>query len=103
VHVVFGARSGAELYDLAAIEKLAARWPWLTVTPVVSHDPRFPGEQGTVADAVVRRFVATPQHAARYDAYVCGSTAMVEATAGRLQSAGMPREQIFIEDFGNGE
>jgi NAD(P)H-flavin reductase/hemoglobin-like flavoprotein len=104
VDVLFGARTGRDLYDLAAIQKLAARWPWLTVTPVTSHDPRFPGEQGTVADAVERRFLAAPRDAARYDVYVCGSSAMVEATTGRLEQLGMPRNQIFTEDFGgNGE
>lgn len=99
-HIVFGARTAAELYDLAAIEKLTARWPWLTVTPVVSHDPRYQGEQGTVADAVARRFMAAPQDAARHDVYVCGSPEMVQATVGRLQSLGTPREQIYHEDFG---
>jgi NAD(P)H-flavin reductase/hemoglobin-like flavoprotein len=100
VHLVFGARTATDLYDLAAVEKLAARWPWLTVTAVASHDSRFPGEQGTVADAVERRFLAAPHEAARCDVYVCGSPAMVAATAGRLEQLGTPREQIFTEDFG---
>lgn len=99
-HLVFGARTGMDLYDLAAVEKLAARWPWMTVIPVVSNDPRFAGEQGTVADAVGRRFMAAPQDAGRFDVYVCGSPAMVQATVGRLESVGTPREQIFFEDFG---
>lgn len=100
VHVVFGARTGAGLYDLAAMQKLSARWPWLTVTPVASHDPRFAGEQGTVADAIARRFLSEPRDAARHDVYVCGSPAMVEVTAGRLEQLGTPRERIFTEDFG---
>ena len=99
-HLVFGARTAMDLYDLAAIEKLAARWPWLTVSAVASHDPRYPGEQGTVADAVERLFLAAPQEAARRDVYVCGSPAMVEATVSRLEPLGTPRQQIFYEDFG---
>lgn len=100
VYLVFGARTAADLYDLAAVEKLAAQWPWFNVTAVASHDSRFPGEQGTVADAIERRFLAAPHQAARCDVYVCGSPAMVDATAGRLEQLGTPREQIFTEDFG---
>lgn len=98
--LVFGARTATDLYDLAALEKLAARWPWLTVVPVVSGDSRFAGEQGTVADAVTRLFLSTREETDRYDVYVCGSPAMVTATVGRLESLGVPREQTFYEDFG---
>jgi ferredoxin-NADP reductase len=57
-----------------------------------------------VADAIARRFLVSPQDAARHDVYVCGSPAMVQATAGRLEQLGTPRDQIFTEDFGgNGE
>jgi NAD(P)H-flavin reductase len=100
VHLVFGARRAADLYDLAAIEKLAARWPWLTVTAVTSHDPRFEGEQGSVADAAARFLLRDPRMTTHYDAYICGSPDMAAATAGRLEQAGLPREQVFTEDFG---
>ncbi|MCL2580924.1 MAG: FAD-binding oxidoreductase [Streptosporangiales bacterium] len=98
--LVFGTRTAADLYDLAALEKLAARWPWLTVVPVVSHDKRFAGEQGTVADSVARLLLAAPGETSRHDVYVCGSPAMVTATVGRLETLGVPREQTFYEDFG---
>lgn len=100
-HLVVGARTAEDLYDLAAVEKLAAQWPWLTVTAVTSEDsPRYHGEQGTVADVIGRRFQAAPRDAARHDVYVCGSHAMVEATVGRVESLGTPSAQIFQEDFG---
>jgi ferredoxin-NADP reductase len=35
-----------------------------------------------------------------YDAYICGSPDMAAATAGRLEQVGLPREQVFTEDFG---
>ena len=100
VTVVFGAQRAVGLYDLAAMEKLATRWPWLTVIPVVSHDQAFQGEQGTVADTVGRLLLADPRGAGRYDTYICGSRAMVEATVSRLDSIGAPREQVFYEDYG---
>jgi NAD(P)H-flavin reductase/hemoglobin-like flavoprotein len=94
-HLVFGARTAQELYDLPDLEKMAAHWPWLTVTPAVSADPDYPGECGTVADVIGRRV-----QLAERDAYVCGSSAMVAATVSRLESLGMPRERIYVEDFG---
>jgi NAD(P)H-flavin reductase len=94
-HLVFGARTVAELYDLADLEKMAAQWPWLTVTPTVSAEPEYRGETGTVADVISRRVSPTD-----HDAYVCGSSAMVTATVHRLQSLGMPQNRIYVEDYG---
>jgi NAD(P)H-flavin reductase/hemoglobin-like flavoprotein len=95
MHLVFGARTAAELYDLADLEKMTARWPWLTVTPAVSAEPEYRGETGTVADVIGRRVPLTGR-----DAYICGSSAMVAATVSRLQSLGMPQDHIYVEDFG---
>jgi NAD(P)H-flavin reductase/hemoglobin-like flavoprotein len=94
-HLVFGARAAAELYDLADLEKMAAQWRWLTVTPAVSGEPGYPGETGTVADVVARRV-----RLADHDAYICGSPAMTTATVSRMQSLGMPQNQIYVEDYG---
>jgi NAD(P)H-flavin reductase len=95
MHLVFGARTAAELYDLADLEKMTAQWPWLTVTPAVSDEPDYRGETGTVADVIGRRVPLTGQ-----DAYVCGSSAMVSATVDRLRSLGMTQDHIYVEDFG---
>jgi NAD(P)H-flavin reductase/hemoglobin-like flavoprotein len=94
-HLVFGARTAAELYDVADLEKMAAQWPWLTVTPTVSGEPGYRGETGTVADVVGRRV-----RVAEHDAYICGSGAMITATVNLLQSLGMPQNQIYVEDYG---
>jgi NAD(P)H-flavin reductase/hemoglobin-like flavoprotein len=95
VHLVFGARTSAELYDLADLDKMTAQWPWLAVTPVVSAEPDYRGDTGTVADAVGRLAPLADQ-----DVYVCGSSRMVGATVNRLQSLGMPQDHIYVEDFG---
>jgi len=100
-HLFVGARTAAELYDLADLEKMAASNPWLTVTPAVSHERGSPGdsalriESGTVADALARRGTWRD-----HDAYVCGSEAMVTATVSRLTALGASPERIFIENFG---
>jgi NAD(P)H-flavin reductase/hemoglobin-like flavoprotein len=97
--LVFGARTARELYDLPDLEKMAAQWPWLTVTPAVSDEAHSGsegggGQRGTVAD-VIASLAPSPAH----EAFVCGSPAMVDATVSRLESVGMPREQIHFEEF----
>jgi NAD(P)H-flavin reductase/hemoglobin-like flavoprotein len=95
VHLFFGARAADGLYDLDSLEKLAAQHPWLTVTPVVSADPRFSGEIGNLADVVARHGDWTAR-----DAYLAGPSQMVEEVSARLASAGMTQDHIHIEDFG---
>jgi NAD(P)H-flavin reductase/hemoglobin-like flavoprotein len=94
-HLFFGAGTAEGLYDLPALEKLAAAAPWLHVTPCVSDDQQFAGERGYLPDIVARHgpWVGC-------DAYLAGSTGMTDATASRLMSLGVPDNQIHIEDFG---
>jgi NAD(P)H-flavin reductase len=95
VHLFFGARTADSLYDLTDLEKMAAGYPWLTVVPAVSDDPRFGGERGRLPDVVAR---AGNWH--EHDAYVCGPTPMVEATVTKLTTMGVPQSQIHSEDLG---
>lgn len=95
VHLFFGARSPDGLYDLDSLEKMAAQHPWLTVTPSVSGDMKFAGETGSLPDVVARHGDWTGR-----EAYVVGPTEMVGETVARLASAGVPKDQIHIEDFG---
>jgi NAD(P)H-flavin reductase/hemoglobin-like flavoprotein len=95
VHLFFGARAADGLYDLTDLEKMAAGYPWLTVIPAVSDDPRFGGELGRLPDVVARGGV---WH--EHDAYVCGPTAMVEGTVAQLTALGVPLSQIHSEDLG---
>ena len=98
VHLFFGARTADGLYDLPSLEKMAAEFGWLTITHAVSDDPAdqtYAGERGTITDVLSRQ---GSWHG--HDAYVCGSTAMVEAAVERLGVLGVPREQVHVEDFG---
>ena len=95
VHLFFGARNADGLYDLDSLEKMAAQYPWLTVTPAVSADFRFAGETGSLADVVARHGDWSSR-----DAYLAGPTEMVRETVTRLAAAGVARDQIHIEDFG---
>lgn len=94
-HLFVGAQRADGLYDLEDLEKLAAEWPWLTVTPCVSDDPGYQGERGTLPDVVARSGTW-----ADHDAYLAGPTPMVEAMNARLNSLGVPATQVHVEDFG---
>jgi NAD(P)H-flavin reductase len=95
VHLFFCARTADGLYDLPSLEKLAAEYHWLTLVPSVSAESRFSGERGRVPDVVLRA-----GDWSGHDVYLAGPTDMVRDTSARLTSAGTPREQIHVEDFG---
>ncbi len=95
VHLFFGARTADGLYDLDSLEKMAAQYPWLTITPAVSGDSKFTGETGSLPDVVARH-----GDWSGHDAYLAGPTEMVHEAVARLTSVGMAQEQIHIEDFG---
>ena len=94
VHLFFGARTAEGLYDLPDLEKFAASYPWLTLVPAVSDDDDFPGECGLLPDVVARYGPWS-----RHDAYVCGSSGMVDATTRRLAHLGVPPDRIFTDQF----
>ena len=91
----FGARAADGLYDLDSLEKMAAQHPWLTVTPAVSAGSKFAGQTGSLPDVVARHGDWSDR-----DAYLAGPTEMVREAVTRLASAGLPQDQIHIEDFG---
>ena len=95
VHLFFGARNAEGLYDQDSLEKMAAQHPWLTVTPAACDSLKFDGETGSLPDVVARHGSWSG-----HDAYLAGPTEMVKETVTRLASAGVPRDQIHIEDFG---
>ena len=96
VDLFFGAATAEGLYDLDALEKLAALHPWLALTAVAEQPaPGFAGAIGTLPEVVVRAADWT-----RREAYLAGPSTMVAATAGKLAAGGLGVGHIHIEDFG---
>jgi len=94
VHLFWGARRWDDLYDLDAVQGLAAEHSWLTLTVALSDEQDYPGEQGEIADVVVRHGPWTS-----WDVHVCGSPGMVRATRGGLISHRVPASQIRTEAY----
>jgi NAD(P)H-flavin reductase len=96
VTLFFGVRRAGDLYDMAALHRMAALNRWLKVVPVVSDDPTFSGERGLLPDVVARSGDWT-----EHDVIICGSPAMTRATHDRLTSAGVPADRIAFDVVGD--
>jgi NAD(P)H-flavin reductase len=95
VHLFFGGRVRADLYDLPYLYNLAGSNPWLTVVPVVESDADAATmQQGTLAD-VVTRYGAWADR----DILVSGSPAMIRSTVSRMLVAGTPLDRITYDPF----
>jgi len=96
VHLFVGARRADELYDMAALARLAGQHEWLTVIPAVSQDPRYPGEQGLVVDVALRH-----GEWREHDVLVSGSARMVRGSIDRLLTCGVSLGRIRFDSFGD--
>jgi NAD(P)H-flavin reductase len=94
VHVFVGARNRDDLYDLAELNRMAARYPWLSVVTACSDDPSFAGEHGQIAD-VVARYGPWSEH----DFFVSGSGEMVKTTLKTLAELQIPSIRIKYDTF----
>jgi NAD(P)H-flavin reductase len=94
--VFFGARDRDDLYDLAALNRLAARYPWVSVVPACSGDLKFSGEQGNINE-IVARYGPWQDH----DFFVSGSPSMVRSTLRTLAEMQIPAMRIRYDTFGD--
>jgi NAD(P)H-flavin reductase len=94
VHVFVGAKNRDDLYDIAELNRLAARYPWLSVVTACSEDPTFSGEQGNISE-VVARYGPWNEH----DFFVSGSGVMVKATLKTLAELQVPSIRIRYDSF----
>ncbi|MCC7635383.1 2Fe-2S iron-sulfur cluster-binding protein [Stenotrophomonas rhizophila] len=98
--VYFGARSRADLYQVAHFQQLARRHPNLRFTPVLSNDTGpSPWRTGWVTDAVA----ADHPLLEGWKAYVAGPPLMVEAAmrvcgAGRLRPEDLHADVFFTPE-----
>ncbi|MEU3457616.1 globin domain-containing protein [Micromonospora sp. NPDC006766] len=95
VDLYVGARSRGEFYDSEVIDKLAASYPWLTVTYVVGTDFQQPGAFAHVVDQALADEDFRSRHV-----YVCGSDEMVSHSVARLTEVGYQAGQLHHEGFG---
>ncbi|XVQ15228.1 globin domain-containing protein [Spirillospora sp. CA-255316] len=89
VHLVAAARTERDLYDLPDLLRLAAAYPRLRITPVISDDPSYDGPRGTPPDVLGR----VPGLDER-EVYVAGPVEMIRSTVDALQRLEVPPARI---------
>ena len=102
VTVMVGARTREDLYDLPALEQLAAAHPWLSVVPAVSEGVaprgrRSAGQVDGVETGLLPDVVARRGSWVEHDVVVSGPPAMTRATVSRLVTLGVPTERIAYD------
>lgn len=98
LHLYWGAQTQADLYEDAAIQALAARFPNLSYTPVLSEPDTHGGWSGRIGWVHAAALADHPDLAA-FDVYASGPPAMVEAVRHEFVARGLPREQLFFDSF----
>jgi propane monooxygenase reductase component len=90
----YGARTEADLFELAELERLCATVPDLRFVPALSEE-EWDGETGLVTDVVDRM----EEDLTEVDAYLCGPPPMVDAAIALLERRGCPESRIYFDKF----
>ncbi|MBW8487641.1 globin domain-containing protein [Actinomadura parmotrematis] len=89
VHLLVGARTEADLYDLPELRLLEAACPTLRVVPVLSGPPRTGASHGALPEAL-ERFGGPDDH----DVYISGPEEMIRTVAIALRRLGVPPDRV---------
>lgn len=97
VTLLFGARAAQDLYALAEIEALAARWQGrFRFVPVLSAEPpdsAWDGLRGLVTEHL-EAIVEPTAHA-----YLCGPPAMIDSALAVIEARGVSRDHVHFDRF----
>jgi Na+-transporting NADH:ubiquinone oxidoreductase subunit F len=94
----FGANSPEELFmgdDMQQFEKNLADYRYVPVVARLQEGQKWPGETGLVTEAVQRGL----KDASQYEAYLCGSPGMIDASVDVLKGLGVEEDNIFYDKF----
>ncbi len=94
----FGVNTPKDLFFVEEMKAFEARLPHFRFVPVLAmpdEDSGWEGETGLVTEALDRNL----DRAESYEAYLCGSPGMINATVAVLQGHGVQVENIFYDKF----
>lgn len=99
VRLFFGLRHESDLFYTDLMRGLAAHHPEFEhhITLSSADPSRWAGERGRVTDLIEQHL--TPADAARSEAYLCGSAAMIESAKAALVAKGMAPGDVMHENF----
>ena len=94
----FGANKVKELCLVDLMQQFESELSDFKFIPIVASpddDENWNGEQGLVTEAVERNL----QKAVEYEAYLCGSPGMIDASIAVLKKLGVVEDKIFYDKF----
>jgi len=94
VRLYVEARTEADLYDLPALDRLAAAHPWLAVVPTALSGAVRRAEAGRAAEVALRH-----GRWGRHAVFVCGGPAMVAESRALLVRSGIDPHRVHHETF----
>lgn len=95
--LLFGVTNRDELFYVDELKNLAQSMPTLGVRIAVVNDDGGNGvDKGTVIDLLRAELEKSD---AKPDIYLCGPPGMIEAAFAAAATAGVPKEQVYLEKF----
>ena len=98
VYYFFGALARRDLFLTEELFDLQKELPSFTFVPALSNEPAgsdWKGERGLVTEVVSQYF----PDCSEFEAYVCGSSGMIDACIKVLVKGGMTEDKIFFDTF----
>ena len=94
----FGAVRRRDLFYVQELEDLARQLNWFQFVPALSGaapEDAWTGQTGLITEVVDRNVPVASQA----EAYLCGSSGMIDAAIKVLQAKGIPNERTFYDKF----
>jgi len=94
----FGVQTQRDLFFVDEFRQLETELPGFRFVPALSNEPENSGwkdERGLITEVVERYYPDCSQH----EAYLCGSTGMINACLAVLSKGGMHEDKVFYDKF----
>ncbi|MDH5771812.1 MAG: NADH:ubiquinone reductase (Na(+)-transporting) subunit F [Rhodospirillaceae bacterium] len=99
----YGARSLADLYYANKMERLAKdheNFSWHVALSDPAKQDGWDGDVGFIHKIIYNKYLKTHPNPQNCEYYLCGPPLMIKAVRAMLDKLGIPKENIFYDDFG---
>jgi Na+-transporting NADH:ubiquinone oxidoreductase subunit F len=99
----YGARSRREMFYVEDFDRLAARYPnfeWHVALSDPLPDDAWEGYRGFIHEVLSEHYLAAHPAPEDCEYYLCGPPLMTTAVIGMLETFGVERDNILLDDFG---
>lgn len=98
MHLYWGARSAADLYEAQLLQEWSGRYPQFAFTAVLSE--AAPGDAGRHRQGFVHQaLLADYPDLGAFEVYAAGPPAMIEAIRASFPRHGLPAERLRFDSF----